>query len=490
MEPKAKVLSQIAYTPTSEAPARLTKIVARRGAHNAIASITLDVVSIIVAVVASISFPLTFAASDIALAVMPYEIMAWVGAYLLIVRYTFDIKNYSFFQELAQIGLASGAAALMFMGVLYVTSVTLPMTFVAGSLGLALACALGWRFAAYAAAQLQVASQILNPRRVLIVGANSLGQHVTDLIEQSPMRDIEIVGYIDDNRTEKFNDKPVLGNLQKNVFELIETERIDEIMLVLPHSYYEQPSVFIQNLKYVSAKVRIVPGYLNLSMYRAGAYHIDDLPLATLRPNPMTRKQRILKRGFDMLVSGTGIIAVLPVMLTVAIAIWLEDRNAPILFVQERMGEGGKPFKIYKFRSMIKGADKMVDQIKMIDEDGNTINKRPDDFRVTRVGKFIRKTSLDELPQLFNVFKGDMSLVGPRPETMSIIHEHYKPWQHERFSVPQGITGWWQVNGRSETECYRATDLDIYYIHNYSLWLDIKILLMTVPALLKGKGAF
>lgn len=203
----------------------------------------------------------------------------------------------------------------------------------------------------------------------------------------------------------------------------------------------------------------------------------------------LTRRQRFVKRAFDITVASIALLLVLPVFLVVAILIML-DSPGGVFFFQERYGEGGNKFKMFKFRSMVSGADKMVDAAKQVDEDGTITYKSRNDFRVTRIGKFIRKTSLDELPQLLNVIRGDMSIVGPRPEVSSIVEKEYAPWQRERFNVPQGITGWWQVNSRSETECYKATDQDIYYVRNYSFWLDIKIILMTIPALLKGKGAF
>lgn len=200
-------------------------------------------------------------------------------------------------------------------------------------------------------------------------------------------------------------------------------------------------------------------------------------------------RQQIMKRIFDITVASIVFICVLPVFLLVAIVIML-DSSGGIFYFQERYGIGGRKFRMFKFRSMVKNADKMVDEVKVYDEDGNTIYKRPNDMRITRMGKFIRRTSLDELPQLLNVIRGDMSLVGPRPEVTRIVEEEYAPWQYERFNVPQGITGWWQVTSRSEKECYKATNQDIFYVRNYSFWLDIKILLMTVPALLKSKGAF
>jgi lipopolysaccharide/colanic/teichoic acid biosynthesis glycosyltransferase len=142
-----------------------------------------------------------------------------------------------------------------------------------------------------------------------------------------------------------------------------------------------------------------------------------------------------------------------------------------------------------KFRSMVAGADQRQDEVVERTEEGRLIHKRKDDPRVTRVGAFIRTTSLDELPQLFNVLKGEMSLVGPRPELPWLV-EQYEPWQRKRFAVPQGITGWWQVNGRSTKLMHEHTEEDLYYIQNYSLLLDLEILYRTIGAVIKRSGAY
>jgi lipopolysaccharide/colanic/teichoic acid biosynthesis glycosyltransferase len=154
-----------------------------------------------------------------------------------------------------------------------------------------------------------------------------------------------------------------------------------------------------------------------------------------------------------------------------------------------RVGENGRLFAMYKFRSMVDGAERMQETVNEENGNGDLIHKKPDDPRVTRVGRFLRRTSLDELPQLFNVLKGEMSLVGPRPELPWLL-EQYEPWQHKRFAVPQGMTGWWQVNGRSDKPMHLHTDDDIYYVQNYSLWIDIYILLKTPWVVIRGKGAY
>jgi exopolysaccharide biosynthesis polyprenyl glycosylphosphotransferase len=202
----------------------------------------------------------------------------------------------------------------------------------------------------------------------------------------------------------------------------------------------------------------------------------------------MSRTERLAKRAMDILLSGIALFLAAPVMLMVIIAIKLESPG-PVLFKQRRVGEGGKLFHIYKFRSMVVNAEALQTTVNKTTHDGKTLHKHKDDPRVTQVGRIIRKTSIDELPQLLNILKGDMSLVGPRPELPWLV-EQYEGWQRERFLVPQGLTGWWQVTGRSEKPCHLSTEDDLHYVRNYSLWLDIKIMLMTIPAMLKGKGAF
>ena len=173
-------------------------------------------------------------------------------------------------------------------------------------------------------------------------------------------------------------------------------------------------------------------------------------------------------------------------MALIALAIRL-DSPGPVLFRQQRVGEGGRLFNMWKFRSMIEGADKQ-ERVRTV-QDRQLLDKEPNDPRVTRVGRLLRRLSLDELPQLVNVLKGEMSLVGPRPELPWLVQQ-YEPWQRQRLAVPQGMTGWWQVNGRSDQPMYLHTEEDMFYIQNYSLLLDLQILWRTFASVFKGKGAY
>ena len=175
-------------------------------------------------------------------------------------------------------------------------------------------------------------------------------------------------------------------------------------------------------------------------------------------------------------------------MLLIAVAIKL-DSPGPVLFMQQRVGENGRLFSMAKFRSMVVNADQLAPQVVQLGKNGEVLHKQAHDPRVTRVGRVLRRTSLDEIPQVFNVLRGEMSLVGPRPELPWLV-EHYEIWQRRRFAVPPGITGWWQVNGRSERTMHLHTEDDLYYIQNYSPLLDLQILWRTVGVVLRGRGAF
>lgn len=195
---------------------------------------------------------------------------------------------------------------------------------------------------------------------------------------------------------------------------------------------------------------------------------------------------RFGKRSLDIIISVVVLLLFTPFLILVALAICL-DSPGPALFRQTRVGRNGHPFTIYKFRTML---NTPRHQIKWsVDVNGNIRHKVRNDPRITRIGKWLRRLSLDEIPQLINVIKGDMSLVGPRPELVEIV-QHYEEWQHERHLVRPGLTGWWQVSGRSDCPMHENTDLDLYYVRGQSLKLDCLIALKTVCVVIRGLGAF
>lgn len=209
---------------------------------------------------------------------------------------------------------------------------------------------------------------------------------------------------------------------------------------------------------------------------------------AHLLESPITGLRRFIKRAFDLIVSVVLGALLTPLFLAIALAVRL-DSPGPVVIRQDRVGEKARIFRMYKFRSMVRNAEDLLDDLVLVDEDGQVAHKHRDDPRVTKVGRWLRKTSLDELPQLLNVVKGEMSLVGPRPE-MPWIVQRYEDWQYRRFAVPQGMTGWWQVSGRSDRPMHMHTRDDLDYIDNYSIWLDLVLLARTVGEIFKARGAF
>jgi exopolysaccharide biosynthesis polyprenyl glycosylphosphotransferase len=327
------------------------------------------------------------------------------------------------------------------------------------------------------------------PRRVLILGAGETGLDVSRMISSHQWAGLEVIGFLDDEAAAESEVEgfPILGKIQE-VKDQVEAFGVDEIIVALPLSAYDRFFRLIGEVKDLPARVRIVPDHIKTTLFRTAVEEFAGVPMITIQRPILSPLERQIKRIFDLVVGTITLILISPVMLIVAVAIRL-DSPGPVVFKQLRVGENGQLFWMYKFRSMVKDAESQQAKTMRITEDGKMLYKHPDDPRVTRVGKIIRRTSLDEFPQIVNVLKGDMSLVGPRPELPWLV-ERYESWQLQRFSVPQGITGWWQVNGRSDKPMHLYTEEDLFYIQNYSFLLDVQILWRTIGAVVKSKGAF
>jgi len=376
-------------------------------------------------------------------------------------------------------------AALGFAGLLYLTvrqvSRWLFLTFVLLDFFLLL----GWRAVARLAWRISKAPPARRP--VLIIGAGEVGQRVAGMVREYAWTGLQLVGYLDDDPNKRECGLPVLGSLD-DVARVVREYGVEDVVIALPRRAHERVNRLVATLHELPVRIWVVPDYFALALYRASAEEFAGIPMINLRAPALNDYQRLVKRLFDLVVGGILTILLLPVMGVVALAVKL-DSPGPVLFRQPRVGENGRLFTMYKFRSMVANAEALQEQVNEVRSDGCIIHKKPDDPRVTRVGRLIRRYSLDELPQLFNVLKGEMSLVGPRPELPWLV-ERYEPWQRKRFAVPQGITGWWQVNGRSDKPMHLHTEDDLFYIQNYSLWLDILILWKTVWVVLRGRGAY
>jgi exopolysaccharide biosynthesis polyprenyl glycosylphosphotransferase len=279
----------------------------------------------------------------------------------------------------------------------------------------------------------------------------------------------------------------VLGG-RDDIRQIVHQFEITDVVIALPHSVYQHLSDTVECLDNSPVRVWVALGFFDLALYETGIAEFAGIPMIDLRAPALSEYQRLTKRAFDLFVGSILLILTFPLMAAVAAVISLQD-GSPILFRQQRVGENGCLFEMYKFRTMVKGAEKLRHQVERVDENGDLIHKKENDPRVTPLGKFLRRFSLDELPQLFNVLEGTMSLVGPRPELPYLV-EQYQPWQRKRFAIPPGITGWWQVSGRSDKPMHLHTEEDLFYVQNYSLFLDIKILLKTFLVVLQARGAY
>jgi exopolysaccharide biosynthesis polyprenyl glycosylphosphotransferase len=321
-------------------------------------------------------------------------------------------------------------------------------------------------------------------RRTLIVGQAAQGQQLVREFERRPWVGIHVVGIATD---EPIADAtvPVLGSINETA-RIVAEHTIDEVVFMMQH----QDEVAKLSLQLVQQPVMLhmVPSVLDLTFARTPVETVGGIPLISLRESALTDSQHALKQLFDKIGSAVLLLLFSPLMLLIAILIKWESPG-PVFFTQERIGEHGKRFRMIKFRSMYQDAEQRWAEVARRDAQGRLLHKLDNDPRITGVGAKLRRTSLDELPQLFNVLRGEMSLVGPRPE-MPYIAQEYEPWQWQRFRVPPGMTGWWQVNGRAEKLMHLNTEDDLYYIQNYSFWLDLKILWMTLGAVVRGQGAF
>jgi exopolysaccharide biosynthesis polyprenyl glycosylphosphotransferase len=322
--------------------------------------------------------------------------------------------------------------------------------------------------------------------RVLIVGVGDVALRAAQAIRVGLGDSVMILGCVDDEVTEGPPELPVLGKLA-DVPALVDRLLVDDVIVALPASQYLAVEGLVYGLLRLPVRVRLVPDYLRLVVVQSSVESLGGIPLIGLREPRITGFSWATKRLFDLACTLALLLFTWPLMLLIALAIRL-DEPGPVIFRQQRVGENGRLFWMYKFRTMCNDADRRGPEL-AFDAQGHPIYKWPDDHRVTRVGRWLRRTSLDEMPQFFNVLRGDMSLVGPRPEMLFLV-ERYDAWQRQRLAVPPGITGWWQVNGRSDLPMHLNTQFDLYYIRNYSMWLDLKILWRTVGVVVRGTGAY
>jgi exopolysaccharide biosynthesis polyprenyl glycosylphosphotransferase len=331
-----------------------------------------------------------------------------------------------------------------------------------------------------------VLPNVVQPRRALIVGGGDAGRLVRRKLEAHPEYGLDFVGFIED-------DPRIEGEVVGRTSEL--TRRVDEldidwVILTSTCASYEDTLDRVRAVRRPDVHLSIVPDYFELFASNAVIEDLEGVPVVSLPPMRFSRSTLLLKRSFDIAISGIGLLVLSPLLALVAVAIRLDTRG-PVFFRQARHGRGGREFRIAKFRTMVDGAEAQRHEMAHLNEmeGGGPLFKMREDPRITRVGSILRKFSIDEIPQLWNVLKGEMSLVGPRP---FVVHESARitGWAGRRLETTPGITGLWQVLGRNDIPFEEMVKLDYVYVTNWSLWWDIKILCQTIPVVLGGRGAY
>ena len=314
----------------------------------------------------------------------------------------------------------------------------------------------------------------INLHKVLVVGAGELGQKVVQKLDLYPEIGFSVVGYLShdsDKVGTSIGEHKVLG-LYTDIHQCIKEYEVSQLFVALPSSAHERLQEILSSLEEETVDIKLVPDLLRYMDLQSGIEELDGMPVINLTESPLYGWNTVFKRVSDIVLSSMAILITFPIMVLIAIVIKLESRG-PLLYKQERMGLDRDVFWMYKFRSMKPEAEKQ----------SGPVWAKEDDDRRTRVGTFLRSTSLDELPQFFNVFMGQMSLVGPRPERPVFVDEFKKsiPFYMLRLKMKAGLTGWAQVNGwRGNTSLEKRIECDLYYIKNWSLLFDIKILFLTI----------
>lgn len=325
--------------------------------------------------------------------------------------------------------------------------------------------------------------------RVLIVGAGDIGRTVMRNMIAQPELGYQIVGFVDDDPDKRVNIGRVhaLGSIH-DLPAVLHQQPVDQVIITLPWDSHRQIMQIIADCEGTGVRTRIVPDLFQLSLSRVQIDTLNGVPLIGVKAMSIRGWNLALKRLIDIVVSGVLLCLNAPLLFVVALLIkW--DSPGPVLFRQKRVGRAGQMFTVFKFRSMRFGAENERYQLAGQNEASGPLFKIRHDPRITRAGRWLRRLSLDELPQLYNVFRGEMSLVGPRPAIPAEV-EQYQEWHRRRLDVSPGMTGLWQVSGRSELTFDEMVMLDLFYAENWSLGLDFKILVRTIPTMLLGTGAY
>jgi exopolysaccharide biosynthesis polyprenyl glycosylphosphotransferase len=325
-----------------------------------------------------------------------------------------------------------------------------------------------------------------DPRYMLVAGTGSLAQAFADRVESHPALGLQIIGHLTaPGETESVVTRPILGTIS-DIEDIFHSRVVDEVAVCLPPTAvrYLEPITGLAAGEGKTVRVPVDP--VEEVLPGAVQEEFDGFLVRSLVHDGQREVGMLLKRVMDIIGSTIGLVLFSPLIIGAAIAIFLTD-GSPIFFRQERVGLHGRPFTMLKFRTMVRDAEERLDDLMHLNERSGAAFKIEDDPRITKVGRFLRRTSIDELPQFWNVLIGSMSLVGPRPPLPREVDE-YDIWHRRRLSMKPGITGLWQVEARHEPDFDRWVEHDLIYIDGWSIWLDLKILAKTLPALLAHGG--
>jgi len=328
-----------------------------------------------------------------------------------------------------------------------------------------------------------------NLRNVIIVGTNERAYEFARKIEEDRHLGYRVLGYVDSAVHLPHNGRKLLGK-PENFSAILNNYIVDEVVITLPiKSSYETIQQIISACEEQGVIVRHVNDLFKTRIARSRLEEFEEGSVTTISSWPLAGWRQLAKRNLDILLGAFFILITSPVMFLAALAIKLTSPG-PVFFVQERIGFNKRRFKVYKFRTMYVNAEKMHDELLDKNEMDGPVFKIKNDPRITSVGRILRKTSLDELPQFFNILRGEMSIVGPRPLSVRDYNNGFSTdWHRRRFSVPPGITCIWQIKGRNDISFEDWMKLDMEYIDNWKLSLDLKIILKTIPVVISGKGA-
>ena len=338
------------------------------------------------------------------------------------------------------------------------------------------------------AAVRKIARVSMPPERVLLVGGGPTARLLERKVRGHPEYGLELMGNIEvdtGGSTDRGELTPLLGDLSE-LESVCQRSAVERVLVVASSVEEGVLTDLIRRTKTLDVRISLVPDLVDVLGPSVEIDNIEGITVLGMSPPRLTRSSRALKRAMDITLASGAFLVLLPLLVATAIAIRVTS-SGPALFTQERVGRQGRHFRLYKFRTMVKDAEDRVEELRKLSADPAWL-LLDHDPRVTRIGRLLRMTSVDELPQLWNVVKGDMSLVGPRP-ILPTHHEHVPDWARRRLDLTPGITGLWQVLGRTAIPFEEMVKLDYLYVTNWSLWYDVRLLIQTFPILLTRRGA-